>query len=337
MALGGLRAVRQVAPDARLAVLSRPAVADVFRVANVADEILAVERRSWRDTARTVRQVRSGGYDAAVLFQNAFEAALVARLARVRRIVGYPTDGRRYLLTDAIPLEREHAREHQSRYYMRIAAGFEQAILGTLRIDVERPDTSLVAPESSRERAAAILAACGAPSGAPVAVLNAGATNSRAKQWPPDRFASVGDALVERSGGIVALVGSAGDVEVSRRVAGAMRRRDRAVVVAGRTSVFDLVGLLGGAWAAVSNDTGTAHVAAALGVPTVTIFGPTEEFATHPVGSAAQIVRRPVECSPCMMRDCPIDHRCMIGVSVDEVLGAVEASVARAGRMLPQS
>jgi heptosyltransferase-2 len=83
---------------------------------------------------------------------------------------------------------------------------------------------------------------------------------------------------------------------------------------------------------AVSNDTGAAHVSAALGVPTVTIFGPTEEFATHPIGSSVRTVRRPVDCSPCMLKDCPIDHRCMTNISVGDVLAAVDALVASSGR-----
>jgi heptosyltransferase II len=331
MSLGGVRAIRQVVPSAHLAVLARPSVADVFREARIADEIIAAPRGSWRDALGAARLLRAGRFDTAILFPNAFEAALVARLAGIRRVVGYPTDGRGFLLSDAIPRDPAHGREHQSRYYMRIAAGFARAIGSTVQVDVESPDTSLSTSSAARARSLEWLTANGITPGSAIAILNAGATNSRAKQWPADRFAAVGDALVERSGGVVALIGAPGDVDASRKVAAAMKRQDRAVVLAGRTSVAELVGVLSQAWVVVSNDTGPAHVSAALGLPTVTIFGPTEEFATHPVGPSARTVRRPVECSPCMLRDCPIDHRCMTGVSVDDVLAAVDAIVAPSG------
>jgi len=333
MSLGGVRALRELAPSAHLAVLCRPAVADIFREAGIADEVLAVPRRSWRDTLTVARAVRAGRFDVAVLFQNAFEAALVARLAGIRRIVGYPTDGRRLLLTDRVERLPEHDREHQGRYYTRIAAGFERAILGTSSLDPEKVDLTLKPTDATRDRALALLRAAGIPAGAPIGVLNPGATNSRAKQWMPDRFAAVGDTFVARSGGYVVLVGAATDAEASRRVVAGMQRSDRAIVLAGQTSVADLVGILAEAWIVVSNDTGPAHVSAAVGSPTVTIFGPTEEFATHPVGTRTAIVRKPVECSPCMLRDCPIDHRCMTGIAVDEVLAAVTSLVGAFDRV----
>jgi heptosyltransferase II len=331
MSLGGLRAIRQIVSSEHLTVLARPSVADVFREAGIADEVLALARGSWRDAVTAARRLRAGRFDAAILFQNAFEAALVARLAGIGRVVGYPTDGRRLLLSDPIPRDPAHRREHQSRYYMHIAAGFARTIAATERIDVEHPDSSLAASPETRARGLEMLAGTGVAPGSAIAVLNAGATNSRAKQWSADRFAAVGDALVERSGGMVVLIGAPGDVDASKRVVDAMKRCDRAVVLAGKTSVAELIGVLSQAWVVVSNDTGPAHVSAALGIPTVTIFGPTEEFATHPVGPFARTVRRPVECSPCMLRDCPIDHRCMTGVSVDDVLGATDAIIASRG------
>ena len=112
----------------------------------------------------------------------------------------------------------------------------------------------------------------------------------------------------------------------ARRVASFMRDPSRAAVLAGKTSIAELIGVLAHAVALVSNDTGPAHLGAALGVPTVTIFGPTEQFATHPVGPRAAIAHHPVDCAPCMKRDCPIDHRCMTRLDVDAVL-AVAASV----------
>jgi heptosyltransferase-2 len=326
MSLGALREVRRVVGSGRLAVAARPWVAGIFEQTGIVDEIVPLERRSWRDALEHARALRTGSFEWAVLFQNAFEAALVARLARVPRVVGFPTDGRRLLLTDAVPLPRESRAEHQTRYYMRIAAGFERLVAGASAVDVAAADVRLAPDASTRARGRAILGEAGVPPGAPVVVLNPGATNSRAKQWLPERFAAVGDALAERTGGRVAIVGSAAEAETARRVASFMRDPSRAAMLAGKTSIAELIGVLSHAVALVSNDTGPAHLGAALGVPTVTIFGPTEQFATHPVGPHTAVAHHAVECSPCMKRDCPIDHRCMTRLDVDTVL-AVAASV----------
>jgi heptosyltransferase-2 len=322
MSLGGLREVRRIAGGARLAVAARPWVAGIYEEAQVADEIVVLERRSWRDALAAAATLRAGRFDVAVLFQNAFEAALVARLGRVRRVVGYPTDGRCMLLTDVVPLSPEHRSEHQSRYYMRIAAGLERALTGASRVDEGQPDCGLAPRPGTRARGAEVLAECGIAPGTPFVVLNPGATNSRAKQWLPERFAAVGDALAANPGTRVAIIGSTGERDTALRVASLMRDPSRAVVLAGRTTIVELIGVLSHARALVSNDTGPAHLGAALGVPTVTIFGPTEQWATEPLGRAAA-VSHPVECAPCMLRDCPIDHRCMTNVHVETVVEAL--------------
>jgi heptosyltransferase-2 len=323
MSLGGLREVRRIVGGARLAVAARPWVAGIFEESGVADEVISLERRSWRDALTAVRELRRRRFASAVLFPNSFETALVARLARIRRVVGFATDGRRLLLSDPLALPAEAASEHQARYYMRIAAGFERALTGETHVDLDSADASLTARPETVSRGRAILAQAGVPPGTPVVVLNPGATNSRAKRWLPERFAAVGDALAERLDARVAIIGAPTEGETADRVASLMRAPERAAVIAGRTSIVELVGVLANASALVSNDTGPAHLGAALGVATVTIFGPTEHFATHPVGLRAAIVRRPVECSPCMLRDCPIDHRCMTRVEVADVLDAV--------------
>lgn len=332
MALGGLREVRRIVGDARLTVAARPWVAGIFQEAGIADEIITIERHSWLDVFRMARALRERRFDLAVLFQNAFEAALVTRLARIPRVVGFPTDGRGLLLTDVVELPVEAKTEHQTRYYMRIAAGLERALTGTTSVDPGAADASLAARPQTVARGREILALAGVPPGTPVVVLNPGATNSRAKRWLPERFAAVGDALADRLGARVAIVGSVAERDTAELVASEMRDSSRAALLAGGTTVAELVGVLASAVALVSNDTGPAHLGAALGIPTVTIFGPTEQFATHPVGPRATIVSYPVECAPCMLRDCPIDHRCMTGVGVDDVLAAFDEVTDTRGR-----
>jgi heptosyltransferase-2 len=168
-----------------------------------------------------------------------------------------------------------------------------------------------------------------APSDHRLLVLNPGATNSRAKQWPAARFAATADRLAERDGFQTIIVGAAGDTaadEVARQM------RTPVVSLAGRTSIAELKAVLACASLVISNDTGTAHVSAALGVPTVVVFGPTEHVATRPLADIATVVRHDVECSPCMLRDCPIDHRCMTRVATGDVYQAAQNLLAPAAR-----
>lgn len=331
MSLGGLRELRRLVGGARLAVAARPWVAAIYEETGIVDEVIPLDRRSWRDALSHAGAIRKGGYDVAVLFQNAFEAAFVARLARVPRIAGYPTERRGLLLTDEVPLPENHRTEHQSRYYMHVVAGVERALDGSDTVRPERADCSLVpTPETvalGRER----LETEGISSSESIVCVNPGATNSRAKQWLPDRFAVAAEAIAQNTGARIAVIGSAGESGVAAAVIAAMSNPGRAVNLAGKTSLRELIGVLAASTALVSNDTGPAHLAAAIGLPTVTVFGPTEAFATRPFGPRAVVVSHPVDCAPCMLRDCPIDHRCMTGVSVDAVVAAATGAMSEPG------
>jgi heptosyltransferase-2 len=319
MALGALRGLRGGLAGARVAILGRPWIGGILEEARVADDIILTDRTSWRDALALGRRLRAERFDAAVLLQNAFEAAVVARLARIPRVIGYPTDGRRLLLSHSVSRGTDR-QEHESVYYMRIAERAVQVLGGTP--SAAPPDLSLAVRASTQERGARLLAAAGVASGSPVVVVNPGATNSRAKQWLPERFAAVADRIAAASNCSIVLVGSPGEREVAEQVRAAAAPATPIVDLTGRTSIAELIGVLACSMGLVSNDTGPAHLSAAMGLPTVTIFGPTEEFATHPIGPAAVSVREPVDCSPCMLRDCPIDHRCMTRVTVDAVVDA---------------
>jgi heptosyltransferase-2 len=334
MAEPALRRLRGVFSQAHLAIAARPWVAGLYEGEGLADEIIATDVRGVRSFIAECRRLRGRRFDMAVLLQNAFSAALFARASGIRKVAGYPTDGRRVLLNPVIAIDRDHKMRHQVFYYLGIAAFFESLFDGSeLRVPGgecvaggDEVTPRLRATPEARERAARLLAREGIESGQqtsqPLLVLNPGATNSRAKRWLPERFAETADLLSTEIGFQTVIVGAAGDCEAAQSVAA--RMRTRAAVLAGKTDISELKGLLARAAVLISNDTGSAHVAAALGIPTIVVFGPTEHFATHPYSDKASVVRHQVECSPCMLRDCPIDHRCMRGVQVDDVRRAVE-------------
>ncbi len=341
MAEPALRELRRIFREAHVTFVARRWVAGLFEDEELADALIAVTDargvvQSTRRFISDTRDLKREKFDYAVLLTNSFGTALTARAARIPQVVGYATDARRALLHTVTEFEKDYQAKHQIFYYLNIAAELEKKITGISRVDFTAAQPTLRASHKGREKAARLLAefdveltAQTASAHEPIQnpkskiqnrkllVLNPGATNSRAKRWLSERFAETADRLATQDGFQPLIVGAAGDVEVANEVQRLMRTP--VVNLAGQTSIAELKGVLAVSSLMISNDTGAAHVAAALQVPTVVIFGPTEHFATRPFSDTAKVVRHQVDCSPCMYRDCPIDHRCMTRVEVDEV------------------
>ena len=207
---------------------------------------------------------------------------------------------------------------HQVHYYL--------DLVKTLCLNTERPSIQIEATSEERANARRLLNAEGIPYGAPFLVLNPGAAYGSAKRWYEDRFAEVADILAREVSLNVAIIGSLGE----RLMAENIRKRMKSctAVLSGKTSLETLIGVLAESSLMITNDSGPMHIAAALGVPTVAVFGSTDERVTGPYGSRTRIVKHPVECSPCLLRDCPIDHRCMTGVTVEDVCRAAREVLA---------
>ena len=330
MALPALRELRRIFGGSHITLASRPWVQGLFEGERLADNLVSLDdaRGPFGRAVRFISEaslVRRERFDFAVLLTNSFGTALAARAGGAKRTAGYATDARRLLLDQIIPLESGHKPLHQVRYYLNIAAHLETLIAGKSRIDFQGCEPRLGVSEEQRQHAKSLLERfnIGAVAGqGAILVINPGATNSSAKRWPAERFAKTADRLNELHGLQTVIVGTAGDKPVADDVARQMRTH--AAVLAGETSIAELKGVLACARLVISNDTGTSHVSAALGVPTVVVFGPTEHVSTRPLSPRAAVVRHQVECSPCMLRECPIDHRCMTRVEVDEVCVAAQ-------------
>jgi heptosyltransferase-2 len=325
MTVPALRALRRLLPQAHITLAVRPWAKGLFSDADFIDDLLLYERRpqDLRAVVRQAREWRRGHFDLAVLFQNAFEAALIAAGARVPLRLGYATDNRRALLTHALPLPAWRSERHEVFYYLHIVSELERLLYGTDKISREAPDYTLQVSPERRKLARSMLSAHGASASRPLVALCPGSTNSRAKRWPAENFAALADQLIEEAGADVALVGAPDELEVSLEVSAAMRRQP--VMLTGQTTLAEVVAVLSLADALVTNDTGPAHIAAALERPTLVIFGPTDPRTTRPFSHAAEIIRRPPDCAPCMLRDCPIDHRCMTAISPAEVFTRARA------------
>jgi heptosyltransferase II len=322
MCLPALHELRRLLPHAHICIASPPGTADIFLDSKSVDEVLTQTQSGLSSVFGNARDWRARKFDLAILFQNAFAAAATAFLAGVPRRVGYATDRRGWLLTTPLPLPSWKDERHESFYYLNIIAELDRSLFGTSTVNTADPVFDLTVSDERKRNAATSLAKHSELINKPLAILCPGSVNSRAKRWPAERYAELVDQMIEQ-GMAVALIGSPGELEVSQEVARLAQAPP--VVLTGQTSVAEAVAIISIADVLVTNDTGPAHIAAGVQTPAVVIFGPTNPLTTYPLSPRAEIIRQPPDCAPCMLRDCPIDHRCMTAISAEQVLARAVA------------
>ncbi len=296
MCLPALRAIRDRFPHAHIAILAKPAVADLYAEESCADDVI----RYTAKPGQVARELRPRGFDCAILLQNALEAAWIAWMARIPNRIGYHRDGRGLLLTQPVPVpKRGEIPRHERFYYLELLR--RAGLIASL------PESPMIRLEHAATTPARIIG------------VSPGAAYGNAKRWLPERFAEAAAKLAARRGASIALFGSASERSVCEQIAGLLNGHN-VVNHAGHTTLAQFIDLAAGCELFLTNDSGAMHIASALGVPTVAVFGATDDLATGPTGSKARVVREVVECSPCLLRECPIDHRCMQRVSADRVV-----------------
>jgi lipopolysaccharide heptosyltransferase II len=326
MTIPALRALRRVLPDAHITLVIRPGTKGIFSDVDFIDEILVYDRKNAFSVVPQVREWKRRRFDLAVLFQNAFEAALIPFLAGVPLRLGYATESRQALLTHPLALPDWRSSRHEVFYYLYVITALEQMLFGRSTVCEAEPDASIQISEARKTSAAELLRAVGVGEDDSVVVICPGSINSRAKRWPAEAYASLADRLIENKRRVL-LIGSKDETDVSDEVT--RRMQQQPIVLTGKTTLDQITAVLDRADLIVTNDTGPAHIGAALGRPTIVIFGPTNPLTTRPFAPEAVILRHPPECAPCMLRDCPIDHRCMTAVTVDEVFEQSHALLKR--------
>jgi heptosyltransferase-2 len=326
MALPALRAVRAKFPDAQISILTRPYVAEIYREQGIADHLLAydpkTEHRGWNGRKRLVAALRAQKFDVALLLQNAFDAAWITWRARVPRRIGYARDARSLLLTEAIPVPMPgEIPAHEMFYYLELLrrAGWLESVP---QID----HIVLHVSELGRRRAGETLLEAGARPHARRVAIAAGASYGSAKCWPPERFAEWANRFQAQNDSDVILFGTSGETPVSDAIIERLKRKP--IDLTGKTTIAELPGLLSQCHLFFGNDSGAMHVAAAVGLPVVAVFGPTDPVGTAPVTPRCSIVQDKPYCSPCFLRRCPTDHRCMKRVTPEMVEAAVKPWLA---------
>jgi heptosyltransferase-2 len=331
MSVPALQALREHNSQTRISILARPWVAGLYGRESFCDEVIPYEApRGWQglqEKRRVAAELRKRKFDCALLLQNAFEAAALVRWAGIPIRIGYDRDARGWLLTHPIPLPQGgEIPRHQRFYYLELLKR-AKLIPGYGKDETIRLGGSAGAAESGRIR----LRQAGL--GSAVVGVSPGAAYGGAKRWLPDRFAQAAVRLAKERNAQVAVFGSKDETEICETVCLAIQRAGVACRnFAGATPLDQFVEMAAACELFLTNDSGAMHVASALGVPTVVVFGATDDEATGPIGTWSRVVRHPVDCSPCLLRECPIDHRCMTGVTASQVVEAAHGLVAIRGK-----
>ncbi len=313
MTIPAVRAIKRGRPDAHITILSPAKLADIWRLVPEVDQVIPIDSPSGRFRAlrslfhpwKVACKLRGHRFDAAVLLPNSIRAAVEVWLAGIPRRVGYPGHkGRPFFLNQVLREKKRKKDEkaerpkHQVYHYLKLAEF----------IGAEIPETPFALPNPPRP-----------PSDTLHIAVCPGAEYGPAKRWPADRFAEVIRTLNLARTCEWTIVGTFKDRTVGDEIlehAGNPANVDNRC---GQTSLEQLIAILRASDVLLTNDTGTMHLAALLGVPTVSIFGSTEPALTGPLGTGHTIIRKKVECSPCFLRNCPIDFRCMLGIHPRDV------------------
>jgi heptosyltransferase-2 len=326
ISIPAMREIRRLFPDAHISLLVRPWVQDIYSAVDFVDEILQYDKHGIHQGLAGFRtligDLRNRRFDLAILLQNAFEAALIAWCARIPRRIGYARDARSLLLTNACKIDPAVRQVHQAYYYLGILSGLGLLEQRLWECQDYSLNISIGIREADQRAARKILRSGGIAEEQVVVGINPGAYYGEAKRWFPDCYAGVADALAARYGARIVLFGSSTDLPVVEEVAAHMQHPS--LVLAGRTTLGQLIALIKECHLLITNDSGPMHLAAALDVPQLALFGSTSEIATGPLSLNATVIKHPVECNPCFLRKCPTDFRCMKGISTQQVLEAAE-------------
>ena len=315
LTLPAVASIRATYPKAHLAILVKSLVADVYSLFSDADEIIIYEKKFDTPTGvlRLARRLKKEKFDLAILLQNAIEAAIIALAAGIPLRAGYDSDGRGLLLTHRVRRTKEIKKVHQVDYYLEmvkalgcVSVNRETNLKAKINISDARDVLRKYLPEWEKD----------------LIGIAPGATYGAAKKWFPERFAEVADKLNEKFSTDCIILGGKGDRETANEVG--KLANSKLVNLAGETNLREAIYLISQCRLFISNDSGLMHVAGALNIPTVAIFGSTNPVTTSPVGKKLLIVRKKVSCSPCLKKTCPTDFRCMNLISVEDVLTAAQ-------------
>lgn len=320
LTLPAISSVRLTFPQSTIAILAKSWVAEIFNSNADIDEIITHDDSNYAGILgkwRLIRLLKRKGFDLAICLPNAFGAALLVYMAGIPLRLGYNTDGRGILLTHAVNRNKRILRRHQIDYHLEM--------LGALGFTLAERTLNLNVLAEEKEGARQILERLGVGQSDLTIGINPGATYGPTKRWFPDRYAALADKLIDDFGVKVLIFGSQNDNNIALQVIKNSKRN--LINLAGQTTLTQAKAMIGRCRLFITNDSGLMHVASALKVPVVAIFGSTNPETTSPFGERNVVIRKDIPCSPCLKRECEDDYLCMRLIEVDEVYERVRAIV----------
>jgi heptosyltransferase II len=313
MSLPAIRAIRGIFPRAHVALVARPWVADLYARERSIDRLIPFSAKGFAEKRAFAAHLRAERFDAAILLPNSFDSALTMWIAGIPERIGYKRDGRGVLLTRAIPVpEPGDIPRHERFYYLELLrrAGMMERFPAAEAIELDGLD-------AARAAGAAKMKELGISP--PVIGVSPGAAYGDAKRWLPDRFGEAASLVARERGASVLIFGSAAERGLCTQVGASIPGSHN---LAGETSLREFIDLAAACSLFLTNDSGAMHIASAVAVPTAAVFGATDDTTTGPCGRRVRVIRDHAECSPCLLRNCPIDHRCMTRVGANLVAEA---------------
>jgi len=337
-----VKAVRKAFPDANISLLVKPRVAEIFKGNPDINEIILYEDRfnSITGKLKLARILKSRGFNKAILLQNAFDAAFVAWLSGIPERIGYRRDWRRLLLTKPVPVypvrkqsqgffsrgvEKNPLKQHHVYYYLNL-------LKESLNIFPEEVETYIYLEEEEIKQAKNLLRqSLSLNSKSHIVGINPGATYGSAKRWMPERFAKLIQKIVSKLDAEVIIFGDKAEIEIANEILSHFPSQPpRLLNLAGKTGLRQLIALIHECDALITNDSGPMHIASALLVPVVAIFGSTDRAATGPFGEGHNVVSKDIPCSPCLKSECPEGHlNCMKEITEEDVFGTLQKTLPK--------
>lgn len=320
LTIPAIESIRATYPEAHIAVLAKPWVADIYKLFSSIDEVIIYESKydNVRGVFRLAQLLKEKKFDAAILLQNAIEAAIISFAAGIPLRAGYSSDGRGILLTHRVQRNKKIKQLHQIDYYLEMVKALGCVSVNRelhLETKINRHDAQSVLQKYIPDQQKDIIG------------IAPGATYGPAKRWFPARFAAVADKIARTFACRIILLGGKSDAAIAEEV----RRlaRTELVNLAGKTDLTEAVHLISQCGLFISNDSGLMHIAGALNVPTIAIFGSTNPATTSPAGNQSIVIHREVPCSPCLKETCPTDFRCMELISAEDVWQAAKNKLTK--------
>lgn len=322
MATPALRAIRENNPASHIALLVRPQVRGVIEGLPFYDDIIDYDskslHRTWKEKFFLSRRLKKSGFSLALILPNSFSSAAVSFLAKIPVRIGFNTNARGFMLTRRIPPPAENGKNLPISMVERYLL-----ICKELDYTISSHKTTLSFSPGTREAVNKLYHQREINQNKPLVTFIPGASFGASKCWPPEYFAQVGDCLTEKHGAQILIIPGPYEQEIACRIKSLMRHRPftfaREII-----SLEYLKAIIRDSALVVTNDTGPRHFAVALNIPVVVIMGPTDPRYSSYGLEKTRLLREEVECSPCHLKVCPTDHRCMRNISAEKVLKACE-------------